>query len=381
MIGGVPTTDTIRILGAGPAGLTTAITLARAGRAVTVYERASDVGTRHQGDYEAIENWTTHEDLCAELATWGLKINFRCIPIYALTCFGPEFQGTAYLEDSQPLFYIILRGRSDDSLDQALLAQARAANVNVEFRRYERADQVDIVATGFPRARAYVFGYTFTTRAPNACYMCLDAKLTPSLYSYLITCDGRGTIGFGAATPPANINQILDRVVTGFRSRVRFDFDSPQYFAAAGTFGLPQTAQRAGRLYVGEAAELQDPLFGFGVRMSMTTGYLAARSILDDCDYDSLWQARLMPQLRAAAVHRVLFQMVGNVGYRMLLPYVQVYAHAGRRLLYQYYNPMLYTHLLWPLAKQKLLTERRKQSAWIGQARVLRRKNGPPTHL
>src|SRR5215211_9091382 len=99
MIGGAPTKGTIRILGAGPAGLTAAITLARAGRSVTVYERASDVGTRHHGDYEAIENWTTHDDLYSELATWGLQTNFRCVPIHALTCFGPGFQGIAHVED------------------------------------------------------------------------------------------------------------------------------------------------------------------------------------------------------------------------------------------------------------------------------------------
>src|SRR6185295_16945142 len=122
-------------------------------------------------------------------------------------------------------------------------------------------------------------------------------------------------------------------------------------FVAAGTFGLPHSAQRDGRLYAGEAAELQDPLFGFGVRMSMTTGYLAARSILDGCDYDSLWQARLMPQLQAATVHRLLFQITGNIGYRLLLPYMRLFAHAGRDLCHRHYQPIWYTRLLWPLAK------------------------------
>ena len=370
----VRSTDMTRILGAGPAGLTAAITLARAGRAVVVYERAPDVGTRHEGDYEAMENWTTREDMCAEFAAWGVQANFRCVPIHALTCFGPGFRTTAHVEDAHPLFYVVLRGSQDDTLDRGLLAQARAAGVQVEFRRTAPLDQVDIVATGFPRARSFVAGYTFTTRAPNACYMCLDTALTPTLYSYLITCEGRGTIGCGATGPQSDMKQILDRVVAGFRSRVSFDLESPRYFAAAGTFGLPQTAQRDGRLYIGEAAELQDPLFGFGVRMSMTTGYLAARSILNGHDYDRIWQDRLMPQLQAATVHRMLFQMIGNSGYRLLMPYVRLFAHAGRELCHRYYQPMWYARLLWPLAKRRLLAERRTQDARISQARALRRK-------
>jgi flavin-dependent dehydrogenase len=370
----IRSTAPTRILGAGPAGLTAAITLAQAGREVVVYERAPDVGTRHEGDYEAMENWTTREDMRAEFAAWGVQANFRCVPIHALTCFGPGFRAAAQIEDAQPLFYVVLRGPRDDTIDRGLLAQARAAGVRVEFRRTAPPDQVDIVATGFPRARAFVAGYTFRTRAPNACYMCLDSALTPTLYSYLIICEGHGTIGFGATGSQSGMQQILDRVVAGFRSRVRFAIESPRYFVAAGTFGLPQTAQRDGRLYAGEAAELQDPLFGFGLRISMTSGYLAARSLLDGHDYDRSWQGRLMPQLQAAAVHRMLFQMLGNNGYRLLLPYVRLFAHAGRELCQRYYQPMWYARLLWPLAKRRLLAERHTQDARISQARALRRE-------
>jgi flavin-dependent dehydrogenase len=46
--------EPIRLLGAGPAGLTAAITLAQAGRQVVVYERAATVGSRREGDQEAL---------------------------------------------------------------------------------------------------------------------------------------------------------------------------------------------------------------------------------------------------------------------------------------------------------------------------------------
>ena len=368
-------TKVTHILGAGPAGLTAAITLARAGRKVTVYERASDVGSRHDGDYEVVENWTTHEDVFTEFSAWGVNTDFHCVPINALTCFGPGFQGMERLEATDPLFYVIQRGSQGQTLDCQLLRQARAAGVNVEFRCNLKPEQADIVATGFAHARGYGVGYNFTTKAPNACYICFDAGITPNFYSYLITCEGRGTIAFGSLRPSSpNLKDRLDYIVAGFRSRVDFDMESPRYFIAASTFGLPRNAQRHGRLYVGEAAELQDPLFGFGLRMSMMTGHLAARSLLDDCDYDSLWRARLVPQLRAAAVHRLLIQMTGNLGYRLLLLYVRLYARSGNDLFAKHYRPMWYTHLLWPLAKYKLLADLRNVDQHISKRRFLRNR-------
>ncbi|HEY4228639.1 MAG TPA: NAD(P)-binding protein, partial [Thermoanaerobaculia bacterium] len=66
----------IEILGAGPAGLSAALTVARAGRTVTLYERAPDVGRRFHGDLQGLENWTTSGDVLDELAAMGIQPTF-----------------------------------------------------------------------------------------------------------------------------------------------------------------------------------------------------------------------------------------------------------------------------------------------------------------
>ncbi len=204
-----PDHSSIKIAGAGPAGLMAAIVLARAGRNVVVYERAGNVGSRHAGDLEAMENWTASADLCDELAEWGLKINFDCTPIYSLTCFGPGFRMSAQIEDRKPIFYIISRGSHESALDRGLLHQAGAAGVQVEFNRPAQPEQVDIVATGLAQARMFALGYTFHSDASDGCYVCLDDTLTPHVYSYLIFSAGQGTVGAAALAGQTHMRQIL----------------------------------------------------------------------------------------------------------------------------------------------------------------------------
>ncbi|MEY4491896.1 MAG: hypothetical protein RL085_307, partial [Actinomycetota bacterium] len=62
-------------------------------------------------------------------------------------------------------------------------------------------------------------------------------------------------------------------------------------------------------LYVGEAAGLQDCLFGFGMRYAMLSGFLAARSLTEGEDYDCLCREAFGHRLTVGANNRRLYAL------------------------------------------------------------------------
>lgn len=122
----------IRIAGAGPAGLASAITLARAGRRVIVHEAQRAVGYRFGGDLQGLENWTTQQDVLEELDGLGLTTAFDmrgCREGMAFDAWGRAYP----VRCRAPLFYMVERGPGAGSLDAALLAQAQGLGVEVRF--------------------------------------------------------------------------------------------------------------------------------------------------------------------------------------------------------------------------------------------------------
>src|SRR5690349_16248047 len=149
------------VVGAGPAGLVAAAALARDGRDVVVMERHPRVGQRFHGDYQGLENWSSPRDALDHLAGLGVRADFAYRAFHEVTFYDSRLR-PAPLRSAAPLFYLVRRGPEHDTLDSALLRQAREAGARVVLGTPARhAGPGSILATGPRGADGIVAGYTF----------------------------------------------------------------------------------------------------------------------------------------------------------------------------------------------------------------------------
>ncbi len=351
----------IDIAGAGPAGLAAAITLARARRRVVVHEAHGEVGYRFQGDLQGLENWTTDEDVLARFRQLGITTDFAHVPCLTGTAF--DAQGRSYrIQSRAPLFYTVERGPGPQTLDSAMLAQARALGVEVRFNhRLAQIDHTGILAVGPRTADAVGVGYHFDTTMEDGCWVICDDALAPKGYAYLLVMHGRGTVKSCMFTGFKQESLYVQRTVEAFERLVGLKMNNPRAHGGVGNFRVPSSAYSGLHPVVGEQAGFQDTLWGFGMRYAIASGVLAARSLLDGSDYDALWQREFGPLLRAGVVNRALYGAFSNRGYAWLLHNQERTADA-RRFLFRLYRPTWAKSLLFPWARSRYHSKRRDVS-------------------
>lgn len=352
--------EVVQVAGAGPAGLAAAITLARAGPRVVVHEAQREVGYRFRGDLQGLENWTMERDVLDELEEMGLTTAFAQRACRAGTAF--DAWGQAYpVRSRAPLFYMVERGPGPGSLDTALLEQARALGVEVRFgSRLEKLTGPGILAVGPKAADAIAVGYHFETDMDDGFWAICDEALAPQGYAYLLVMNGRGTVKSCMYSGFKQESAYVARTVDAFRRLAGLEMRNARSHGGVGNFRIPVSALSGRHPLAGEQAGFQDTLWGFGMRLALRSGVLAARSLLNGGNYEARWRKEIGPWLRASLVNRALYGLLGNAGYRWALR--QQAGRDAREFLRRLYRPSLAKRLLMPWARWRYRSRRRDAS-------------------
>ncbi|MFV2054823.1 MAG: NAD(P)/FAD-dependent oxidoreductase [Thiohalomonadales bacterium] len=348
----------VEVAGAGPAGLAAAITLAHAGRQVIVHETHKEVGHRFGGDFQGLENWTTKENVLKVFEGLGINTDFDAPPANRCTVFDP--QGKSYLiKSDEPLFYLVERGPGPGSFDSALLRQAQSLGIDVRFNsRLRDMTGEGILAAGPRAADAIAVGYHFETDMDDGCWAICDNQLAPQGYAYLLISNRRGTVKTCMFSGFKQEKLYLQRTLEAFQRLVGLQMKNPQPHGGSGNFHIPRSAYSGLHPMVGEQAGFQDTLWGFGMRLAISSGVLAAQSLLNNENYDRLWQRDLRPQMETSIVNRALFSLAGRRGYSWYLG--QLISKSNlRESLRRLYQPSLPKRLLGPWARHRYESRRK----------------------
>ena len=353
----------IKILGAGLSGLSAAINLSKNGFNVEVFEIRDDCGKRFHGDLEGLENWSSKEDILDELKSMNIDTGFKYSPFYEMIL--TDGKDKVYVESKKPLFYLVKRGPFEDCIDQAFKNQALEEGIKIHFNTKIAPKDVDIVATGpIPgKASAVARGIRFETNHENIAISLVNKETSYKGYSYLLVNDGYGCICTVCAAGHKNIEAFFKNTYDMFKKLTNIDVKNEKKVGGFGTFLLIPRLKKGKTLYVGEAAGLQDLLWGFGMRYAIISGYLAARSIIENTSYTKLVKEKLLDKHKASIVNRFFIEGYGE-------DYGKVLVRQAKKLepqkiaenLYKTYNLTTYGKFFYPMAWFTLLLKYRENS-------------------
>ena len=342
--------EPIRIAGAGPAGLTAAIVLARAGRSVELHEAKSDVGKRFIGDLQIIENASSQETVPRLLERLGIESNFY-LRGGTWARFYDHRGRAREIRSHLPYGYFIRRGPFQGTLDRGLLGQALDRGVKVLFNSRLQPADADIVATGPASPDGLAREITFRSDLPETIDVYFDHRLSPGGYSYLFVLDGIATFGCAIVADFKNIDRYFDAALANAQKLHPFDTSDDQRTGYSYmNFHLKLRATEGAARFAGEAAGFQDYLFGLGLRYAVTSGALAAQSVIESKSFDELWQRELGPKQQTSLINRFLYEAGGNPGLSL---FVKQAASASnfQRYLASWYQTRWWKRMLMPMVR------------------------------
>jgi len=343
--------EEVNILGAGVSGLSAAINLAKVGYEVKVFDAKKESGMRFGGDLQGLENWTTENDVINDIKSMNIKANFDYNGFKKIFISDGKILEEVNFE--RPVFYLVKRGVMEDSLDQALKHQAQDMGVKIFFNEKEN-HSVKIVATGPRRVNAIDSGFVFETEMDDIAVGLINQQAAYKGYSYLLINNGYGCFCTVLFDKMSWVNVCLKKTEAIFKNLLDLKVKKRKKVGGIWNFSLTPKLVENEKLFVGEAAGIQDVLWGFGIRHAITSGFLAAKSVSENLDYEKAFLERYRNQLKAGIVNRFLWERANTRFLKFGLSKVRKVQDPLKKLKKFYNYEYSWQKILYPFAKLSL---------------------------
>lgn len=310
----------IKILGSGISGLSAAITLARNGLKVEVFEKSSHAGGRFKRDFQVLRNFGNQiVDPILEFKKFGIFVNpyMKLMKIIRYS----KSHSFEINSDTKPIYYSFIRGENKNSIDSQLEINALDLGVNIYFDTKSTPNKINIVATGPSKADSLAYGELYEdTNIDDTGYVFLNKNYSPCGYLYVLPGERKGEVEVVNTTVGSGLN--MQTLKLFYNKAIKENdvlkdlLDGATRKFACGGIGccnLLDEPFQNNRYYVGEAAGLQDVTAGFGIRYAVISGYLAAQSILTGKNYNSLLSKTFKSQLEFERKRSENFKRLTNI--------------------------------------------------------------------
>ena len=311
--------EPITIMGAGLSGLAAATILAKAGVEVNVHDIREDSGARFDGDFQALENWSMDADFFDQLESWGFDLTeFKATEFKTVDLIHPDDE-ISQATSPKVAYRIVERGTASHTIDQGFKRQALAAGAKIHYKSKVKQADCQIIACGPKGTSAVAYGEIFHTDHANHIAFQLNDKLAPGAYSYLIIIDGVGLICTCLWRKQKKSERFLNETIAWYDKQYpNLNRQPIKRVGGKGDFTINSNYFQDGRYYVGESGGLQDFMWGFGMRMAIWSGVLAAQDILGEVNYDKAVRKQLLPYVKTSVANRWLMNRVGDKTFKIM---------------------------------------------------------------
>jgi flavin-dependent dehydrogenase len=278
-----------------------------------------------------------------------IDLNFKITPFRQVGFSNCEI--TEQFSFDKPLFYLVKRGNFKKSLDQGLRDQAVKLGVKINFNHAISENEADIVAIGpdFKNISVADKGLRFKTDLPDLAIGVVNENAAYKGYSYLLVVGGDACLCSCVFGDTKKINDCFDFTKKYFVDKYKLKINNPENVGGVGYFSINNIYKKGKSLFVGEAAGIQDFLAGFGMRTVITSGYLAAKSIIEDLDYVELANQQFKKYLEAGIVNRFAWEHADIDNYSSVLKKLSEMKQSTD-LLRSIYNFNIVERVEYPLA-------------------------------